>query len=227
MAVTLPDRPPFVLRARVLTPLAAGGTRSRPTAASTLTRPGGSRAVGPWTDAEAAGGGPHAAVDLRPLVLLPGMIDLHVHFPQLPNAGVGAGLDLLTWLRALHLPARAGVRRGGRRAPGAARLTGVCGRRHDHRRDVRGGVRVVARCRVPGRGGTRNQGRVGKVMMDRGATTTPSRGPRPRNEPPPVGATYAPAGTCGTTAGSGTRSRRGSPSRAGRTCSAGRRELGR
>ena len=26
------------------------------------------------------------------------MVDLHAHLPQLPNAGLGAGLDLLTWL---------------------------------------------------------------------------------------------------------------------------------
>jgi guanine deaminase len=32
------------------------------------------------------------------------MVDLHVHLPQLPNAGVGAGLDLLTWLRRYIFP---------------------------------------------------------------------------------------------------------------------------
>jgi guanine deaminase len=32
------------------------------------------------------------------MLLLPGMIDLHAHLPQIPNAGIGAGLDLLTWL---------------------------------------------------------------------------------------------------------------------------------
>jgi guanine deaminase len=42
--------------------------------------------------------------DLRPLVLLPGMVDLHAHLPQLPNAGLGAGLDLLTWLDRYIFP---------------------------------------------------------------------------------------------------------------------------
>jgi guanine deaminase len=37
-------------------------------------------------------------VDLRPLVLMPGLVDLHLHLPQFPSAGLGAGLDLLTWL---------------------------------------------------------------------------------------------------------------------------------
>jgi guanine deaminase len=37
-------------------------------------------------------------------VLLPGMVDLHAHLPQLPNAGLGAGLDLLTWLRRYIFP---------------------------------------------------------------------------------------------------------------------------
>jgi guanine deaminase len=45
-----------------------------------------------------------APVDLRPLVLLPGMVDLHAHLPQLPNAGLGYGLDLLTWLDRYIFP---------------------------------------------------------------------------------------------------------------------------
>jgi guanine deaminase len=44
------------------------------------------------------------AIDLRPLILMPGMVDLHVHLPQLPNAGVGAGLDVLTWLDRYTFP---------------------------------------------------------------------------------------------------------------------------
>ena len=45
-----------------------------------------------------------AAIDLRPWVLMPGMVDLHAHLPQLPNAGVGFALDLLTWLDRLTFP---------------------------------------------------------------------------------------------------------------------------
>ena len=35
---------------------------------------------------------------------MPGMVDLHAHLPQLPNAGVGFALDLLTWLDRLTFP---------------------------------------------------------------------------------------------------------------------------
>src|SRR3712207_6860375 len=42
------------------------------------------------------------AMDLRPLVVLPGLVDLHAHLPQIPNAGLGAGLDLLTWRSEEH-----------------------------------------------------------------------------------------------------------------------------
>jgi guanine deaminase len=58
-------------------------------------------AVGP---AAARADGGAGAIDLRPLVLLPGMVDLHAHLPQLPNAGLGAGLDLLTWLERYIFP---------------------------------------------------------------------------------------------------------------------------
>jgi guanine deaminase len=45
-----------------------------------------------------------SAVDLRPWVVMPGLIDLHAHLPQLPNAGVGAGLHLLAWLERYIFP---------------------------------------------------------------------------------------------------------------------------
>lgn len=35
---------------------------------------------------------------------MPGMVDLHAHLPQFPNAGVGFALDLLTWLDRLTFP---------------------------------------------------------------------------------------------------------------------------
>ena len=103
MAHALPDRPPFVLRARVLTPLAEGGSSYEADGRIEVDAAGRIAAVGPWVDAaEVPGGAP--VVDLRPLLVLPGMVDLHVHLPQLPNAGVGAGLDLLTWLQRYIFP---------------------------------------------------------------------------------------------------------------------------
>lgn len=110
--ISLPDRPPFILRARVLTPLAAGGTRYEPDGAVEVDATGRIAAVGPWSARSRGPGadGPREgpddvrAIDLRPLLVMPGMVDLHVHLPQLPNAGVGAGLQLLTWLERYIFP---------------------------------------------------------------------------------------------------------------------------
>jgi guanine deaminase len=49
-----------------------------------------------------------SAIDLRPWILLPGLVDLHAHLPQLPNAGLGAGLDLMTWLERYIFPLERG-----------------------------------------------------------------------------------------------------------------------
>src|SRR5262245_42351444 len=97
----LPERPPFTLRGRVLTPLAAGGIADH--ADGIVEVDGGGRIawIGVASDAHRPSAEP---IDLRPLVLLPGMVDLHAHLPQLPNAGLGFGLDLLTWLERYIFP---------------------------------------------------------------------------------------------------------------------------
>jgi guanine deaminase len=97
----LPDRPPFALRARLLTPLAAGGSRHETDALVEVDAAGRLSRISASADhpTEAS-----AAVDLRPWVLMPGLVDLHAHLPQLPNAGLGAGLDLLTWLERYIFP---------------------------------------------------------------------------------------------------------------------------
>ncbi len=92
----LPDRGPFALRARLLTPLASGGHRWEPDALVSVTEDGRIDRVGAWDGS--------AAVDVRPWVVMPGMVDLHAHLPQLPNVGRGAGLDLLTWLERYIFP---------------------------------------------------------------------------------------------------------------------------
>lgn len=100
-APTLPSRGPFTLRARLLTPLAVGGSRHEADGVLIVD------AAGRIVFAGAAGERPDdaaTAIDLRPWVLLPGMVDLHAHLPQLPNAGLGAGLDLLTWLDRYIFP---------------------------------------------------------------------------------------------------------------------------
>ena len=98
----LPERPPFALRARLLTPLAAGGVSHEPDALIDIDAGGRIAWVGPAASA------PRdvlvAAIDVRPWVLMPGMVDTHAHLPQMPNAGVGFALDLLTWLDRLTFP---------------------------------------------------------------------------------------------------------------------------
>ena len=97
----LPERGPFALRARLLTPLEAGGTFHEPDGLLVVDAAGRITYAGPAEGRQAEADG---ALDLRPWVLMPGMVDLHAHLPQLPNAGLGAGLDLLTWLRGYVFP---------------------------------------------------------------------------------------------------------------------------
>jgi len=99
----LPDRPPFTLRARLLTPLAGGGFGHE---VDGLVVVGDAGRIAYAGSTEGAGERGRAAgvVDVRPWVVLPGLVDLHAHLPQLPNAGLGFGLDLLTWLERLTFP---------------------------------------------------------------------------------------------------------------------------
>ena len=98
----LPSAPPFTLRARVISPLSGGGTLDLADGLVEVDAQGRIAAVG-----DAAGGAAErarAAIDLRPWVVLPGMVDLHVHLPQVPNAGLGFALPLLGWLDRLTFP---------------------------------------------------------------------------------------------------------------------------
>ena len=97
----LPARPPFSLRARILSPLAAGGIRWEADGVLEVDPAGRIASVGAAAERPELA---NAALDLRPWVLLPGMVDLHAHLPQLPNAGLGAGLDLLAWLDRYIFP---------------------------------------------------------------------------------------------------------------------------
>jgi guanine deaminase len=106
VTAALPSHGPFIARGTVLTPLDAGGTRHLVDGLVEVDASGRIASVRS-TDAPAGDGGTRASapvVDLRPLVLLPGLVDLHAHLPQLPNAGLGAGLDLLTWLGRYIFP---------------------------------------------------------------------------------------------------------------------------
>ena len=99
--VDLPATPPFVLRGRLLTPLGAGGTRHEPDALLAVDAAGRITFAGPASQRPELA---DESIDLRPWVLMPGMVDLHAHLPQLPNAGLGAGMDLLAWLERYVFP---------------------------------------------------------------------------------------------------------------------------
>src|SRR3954471_21344518 len=98
----LPVAPPFTVRARLLTPLDAGGFTHEADGLVVVDDAGRIAYAGPATTGPTDSAG--SVLDLRPWVLLPGMVDLHAHLPQLPNAGLGAGLDLLTWLERYIFP---------------------------------------------------------------------------------------------------------------------------
>jgi len=89
-----------------ITPLAAGGARFE---TDTVLRVDGNGRIG-----QLGGDADEDAIDLRPMLLLPGMVDLHAHLPQLPNAGLGAGL----WGGVDEL--RPLIRRGARYEPSAS-----------------------------------------------------------------------------------------------------------
>jgi guanine deaminase len=126
--VDLPATPPFVLRGRSLTPLDGGGTRFERDGLIEVDAGGRIAFAGSAGSAEGRAAADHA-IDLRPWVLLPGMVDLHAHLPQLPNAGLGAGMDLLAWLERYIFPLERGfdVPTAERVAPAAWRAFAAAG----------------------------------------------------------------------------------------------------
>ena len=87
------------MRARLLTPLPDGSTRFISDALLEVDESGRIARADEWP-----GDGLADAIDVRPLLVMPGLVDLHAHLPQWPNAGLGAGLDLLTWLDRYIFP---------------------------------------------------------------------------------------------------------------------------
>jgi guanine deaminase len=100
-SVAIPAEPPFTLRARVLSPLADGGTLWLSDGLVAVDDAGTIRHVGAATEAPRMAETP---IDLRPYVVMPGLVDTHVHIPQVPAAGLGAGMDLLAWLDRYVFP---------------------------------------------------------------------------------------------------------------------------
>ncbi|GAC1668885.1 MAG: guanine deaminase [Candidatus Limnocylindrales bacterium] len=100
--VSLPSAPPFTIRARIMSPLAAGGLLDL--ADGLVAVDAGGRIAAVHSVAEGSAGAPPDALDLRPWIVLPGMVDLHAHLPQVVNAGLGYALPLLDWLDRLTFP---------------------------------------------------------------------------------------------------------------------------
>ncbi|MEO7395905.1 MAG: amidohydrolase family protein, partial [Candidatus Limnocylindria bacterium] len=121
----LPGQPAFALRARLLSPLRGGGVLDELDGLIEVDARGRVASVGPWTEARS----PEEVIDIRPLLILPGLIDLHAHLPQLPNAGLGSGLDLLTWLDRYIFPLERAYDRSvaERQAPAAWRAFAAAG----------------------------------------------------------------------------------------------------
>src|SRR5918995_2209053 len=122
----LPSTPPFALRARLLSPLDDGGWLDEADGLLEVGEDGRIVRAGPWAGAAVASA---SVLDLRPMVLMPGLVDLHAHLPQLPNAGLGSGLDLLTWLDRYIFPLERAYDRSvaERQAPAAWRAFAAAG----------------------------------------------------------------------------------------------------
>ena len=87
------------LRTRLLTPDGPDRARWLPDALVEIDPAGRITAVGPWD------GGP-CDQDLRPGVLTPGFVDVHLHYPQTRILGSASG-PLLDWLQASTFPEEA------------------------------------------------------------------------------------------------------------------------
>jgi guanine deaminase len=118
-------QPPFALRARILSPQADGGQLDEIDGLLEVDERGRIARVGRWPGADAA----PVTLDLRPMILLPGMVDLHAHLPQISNAGLGSGLDLLSWLDRYIFPLERAYDRSvaERQAPAAWRAFAAAG----------------------------------------------------------------------------------------------------
>ena len=137
---SLPDRPPFAIRARLVSPLAGGGTLDESDGLVEVDAGGRIVSVGRYGDGSSSSSSASSSasasapvgrplVDLRPLVVLPGLVDLHAHLPQIPNAGYGAGMHLLDWLERYIFPLERGfdVPAAERLAPAAYRAFAAAG----------------------------------------------------------------------------------------------------
>ena len=128
MPSPLPQAPPFTLRARLLSPLADGSTLWLPDGLIEVDAAGRIASVGAAADDPRRAEDPDV-IDVRPLIVMPGLVDCHVHLPQIPSAGLGAGLHLLDWLErhVFTLERQFRVEAAERLAPAAYRAMAAAG----------------------------------------------------------------------------------------------------
>ncbi len=103
----LPLTPPFTLRAGLLTPLAAGGTSALDDALVVVDGAGRITAVEPAVRLDELRHAQEALpplYDVRPHVLLPGMVDVHAHLPQVPITALDFDSPLMPWLETYMIP---------------------------------------------------------------------------------------------------------------------------
>ena len=215
--------PPFTLRARLLSPLGDGSMLWLPDGLIEVDADGRIALVGRGRR-PATRGAARRAIDLRPLVVMPGLVDCHVHLPQIPSAGLGAGMHLLDWLerhvfaleRAFDVPAAERLAPAAYRAMAAAGTTTFAGygavwadsTDACFRAAEAHGIRAIAR-----------RGHDGPRLLRRADAAAPSAWSAACASPP----SSPSAGTARPTDGCGTRSRRASRSAARTTCCASRR----
>ena len=92
----------FAIRARFLSPLANGELLDLTDGTLAVDAAGRIGWIGP---SSAYAGDKAAVIDLRPLVVTPGMVDIHAHLPQVPITGLGGSHPLMPWLELVMKPA--------------------------------------------------------------------------------------------------------------------------
>jgi len=104
MSFSFPAKGPYALRARLLSCLAAGGLLYERDGVVAVDAAGRIAYAGPAEEYSGA----EAPVDIRPLAVMPGLIDVHGHLPQFPLTGLSGGLTLIPWLSKLMAPTERG-----------------------------------------------------------------------------------------------------------------------
>lgn len=91
----------FALRARLISTLADGTLLHVPDGVVEVDAAGTIAWVG--SNADYKGAAP--VTDLRPMVLMPGLVDTHAHLPQMPITGLGGASAFLDWYEVSMKPA--------------------------------------------------------------------------------------------------------------------------